>query len=123
MEKITAILFVSLLFLVGIILYRLLLRKLSKGRILKENFCILYNLDNNPVSGEVSFYFTCPRKMEVEFSIWEGDKKVEELRNEEFAVGGHIIHYDSKSLKNGDYIFGLVTENQKTVKRFQIQND
>lgn len=123
MEKISAILLVTLFFLIGIILYRLLLRKLSKGRILKENYCTLYSLDNNPASGEVSFYFISPLKMQIEFSIWEEDKKVEELRNEEFSEGGHIIHFNTRSLKNGDYLFGLITSEQKTVKRFQIQND
>ena len=123
MEKISAILLVSLLFLIGIILYRLLLRKLSKGRIKKENYCTLYSLDNNPASGEVSFYFISPFNLTVEFSIWDGDIKVIELRNEEFSEGGHIIHFDTKTLKNGNYLFGLITSEQKTIKRFQIKND
>ena len=79
MEKITAILFVSFLLLLGVILYRLLLRKLSKGRIKNENYCTLYSLDKNPASGEVAFYFVSPFKIPIEFSIWEGDIKVLEL--------------------------------------------
>jgi hypothetical protein len=123
MEKITAILFVSFLLLLGVILYRLLLRKLSKGRIKNENYCTLYSLDKNPASGEVAFYFVSPFKIPIEFSIWEGEIKVLELRNEEFSEGGHIIHFDTNKLKNGDYLFGLVTSEQKTIKRFQINND
>jgi len=64
-----------------------------------------------------------PYKIPIEFSIWEGDIKVLELRNEEFSEGGHIIHFDTNKLKNGDYLFGLVTSEQKTIKRFQIKND
>ena len=123
MEKITAILFVSFLLLLGVILYRLLLRKLCKGRIKNENYCTLYSLDNNPASGEVSFYFISPFNLTVEFSIWDGDIKVIELRNEEFSEGGHIIHFDTKTLKNGNYLFGLITSEQKTVKRFRIENN
>ena len=123
MEKISAILLVSLLFLIGIILYRLLLRKLSKGRIKNENYCTLYSLDKNPASGEIAFYFVSPFKIPIEFSIWEGDIKVLELRNEEFSEGGHIIHFDTKNLKNGNYLFGLITSEQKTVKRFRIENN
>ena len=100
MEKITAILFVSFLLLLGVILYRLLLRKLSKGRIKNENYCTLYSLDKNPASGEVAFYFVSPFKIPIEFSIWEGDIKVLELRNEEFSEGGHIIHFDTKNLNS-----------------------
>jgi len=64
-----------------------------------------------------------PFKIPIDFSIWEGDIKVLELRNEEFSEGGNIIHFDTKNLKNVDYLFGLVTSEQKTIKRFQIKND
>ena len=123
MEKISAILLVSFLLLLGVILYRLLLRKLSKGRIKNENYCTLYSLDKNPASGEVYFYFVSPYKIAIEFSIWEGDIRILELRNEEFSEGGHIIHFDTKNLKNGNYLFGLITSEQKTVKRFRIENN
>jgi hypothetical protein len=61
--------------------------------------------------------------IKVEFSIWRENEKVLELRNDYYKQGGHIIRFDSQSLPNGEYFFGLVTSKQRTVKRFKIQNN
>lgn len=122
MEKLTDFLFISLLIVVSFIAYRLILKKLSKGKLNVDDFCILYSLEKNPSSGEIEFYFVSPRTMKIEFSIWKEDNKVLELSNDYFNNGGHIIRFDSRLLPNGEYFFGIVTSNQKTIKRFSIEN-
>jgi hypothetical protein len=122
MEKLTDFLFISLLIVVSFIAYRLILKKLSKGKLNVDDFCILYSLEKNPSSGEIEFYFVSPRTMKIEFSIWKEDIKVLELSNDYFNNGGHIIRFDSRLLPNGEYFFGIVTSNQKTIKRFSIEN-
>jgi hypothetical protein len=123
MEKLIDFLFVSLLIILAIILYRLLLKKLSNGKVNSESFCTLYSLEKNPVSGEVEFYFVSPDMIKVEFCIWKDNEKVLELRSDYFKKGGHIIRFDSTILSDGEYFFGLVTSKQRTVKRFRIQNN
>jgi hypothetical protein len=36
--------------------------------------------------------------------------------------GGHIIRFDTNTLPNGTYFYQLRTENQKTMKRFSVEN-
>jgi hypothetical protein len=123
MEKIVDVLFISLIIILVIILYRMLLKRLSKGKVNMESFCTLYSLEKNPVSGEIEFYFVSPDMIKVEFSIWKDQEKIVELRNDYFKKGGHIIRFDSNSLPDGEYFFGLVTTHQRTIKRFKVQNN
>ena len=123
MEKLLDVLFYSLGILILIILYRLLLKRLSKGNINIESYCTLYSLEINPASGEVEFYFVTPELMKIEFSIWKENEKISELRNDHFKKGGHIIRYDTTQLPDGEYFFGIVTLNQRTIKRFNIKNN
>lgn len=88
-----------------------------------DSFCTLYSLEKNPVSGEVEFYFVSPDMIKVEFSIWKENEKVFELKNDYFNKGGHIVRFESTSIPDGEYFFGIVTSNQRTVKRFKIQNN
>jgi len=122
MEKIVDFLFISLLIVLAIVLYRLLLRKLSKGKVDMDSFCTLYSLEKNPVSDEVEFYFVSPDMIKVEFAIWRDNEKVLELRNDYFKKGGHIIRFDSKTLPNSQYFVGLITSSQRIIKRFNIEN-
>ncbi len=123
MEKLIDVLFYSFGILVLIILYRLLLKRLSKGKVNFESYCTLYSLEKNPASGEIEFYFVTPELMKVEFSIWKENEKIIELRSEHFKKGGHIIRYDSTQLADGEYFFGIITRNQRTIKRFNIKNN
>jgi len=122
MEKLIDFLFISLLVVLVIILYRLLLKKLSAGKMNLDSFCTLYSLEKNSVNDEVEFYFISPGTLKVEFSIWRDNEKVLELRNDYFSKGGHIIRFDTKTLPNGEYFYGLTTLNQRTIKRFTINN-
>ena len=116
--ELISILYITLFILLMIIAYRLLIRKLSKGRVRLEDFCTLYSTETYEVKGEVE----CPKPINVQFCIWSNDEIVVELANKEFDSGGHILRYDSSQLENGGYTFGLVTEKQKTVKKFGVKN-
>ena len=116
------ILVVSLVVFSIIIAYKLLLKWLSKGRIDSEKYCVLYSTESFQVNGEVEFYFQCPKAMHVDFKIWTLEEKETIIASRDFDLGGHIIRYDTNSLSNGIYLFGIETESQKTVKKFEIKN-
>jgi hypothetical protein len=121
MELLT-ILYITLTILLVIIAYRFLLKRWSKNRVPTEEYCVLYSTETYQVSGEVEFYFQCPELIHVSFYIWSADEIVAELASKEFNSGGHILRYDTNQLENGGYTFGIITEKQKTIKKFGIKN-
>lgn len=122
MEAIVKFLFVSFLILLAVIAYRRLLKRFQKGQIVHNDYCELYNLDQDPASGELAFYFVCPELKQVQFCIWKDRQLLHELANQEFSQGGHIIRFDSNTLENGVYYYGIVTSDQETIKRMQVLN-
>ncbi|MFM6934001.1 MAG: hypothetical protein ACKOXP_01050 [Flavobacteriales bacterium] len=122
MERLVEFLFITLLILLAIIGYRYLLRYLSRGRVNQALFCELYSLDHDPAIGEVSFYFVCPELTSVTFNIWQSDQVVLQLTQKDYDKGGHLLKFDTSTLPNGTYYFGIETNKQKTQKRFSIQN-
>lgn len=64
-ETAEVLLWVSLVGLILVIAYKRLLRALGKDIPPKENYCVLYGLEENPVSGEVEFYFTSEKKKAI----------------------------------------------------------
>ncbi|MEY3085462.1 MAG: hypothetical protein RL037_1642 [Bacteroidota bacterium] len=120
--KVIEVLFITLGILLIIIIYRLVLRRLSKGQVVHSDFCTLYSLETNPVSGVVEFYFSTPIAQYVEFAIWNSTDNGKTLKNEMMAEGGHIIRFDTSEEPNGMYTFGIITKEQKTVKKFEIKN-
>ena len=99
------ILFYSFIILFIIILYRLLIKRLSRGRYVQEHFCVLYPLDINPSSGEIPFYFTTELVKTIRLTIETDTETIKELANQEFGIGGHIIRFDSTTLPNGLYFY------------------
>jgi hypothetical protein len=116
------ILFYSFIILFIIILYRLLVKRLSQGRYVQEHFCVLYPLDINPSSGEIPFYFTTELVKSIRLTIENDSETIKELANQEFGIGGHIIRFDSTTLPNGLYFYCLKTDIQETKKKFRITN-
>jgi len=117
------ILFVSLILLVLYILYKKVIAHLGKGAPVLNDYCVLYNLEMDPVVGEMEIYFTTKFPKLVAIEILNNDLSVNTLVNEkEFKEGGHIIRFDSTKLPNGNYFYSLRTENQKTVKKILVQN-
>jgi hypothetical protein len=122
MEAIVKFLFVSFLILLAVIGYRALLRRFQRGQVKHIDYCELYNLDQEPAKGELSFYFVCPELIKVQFCIWRNNELLIELAHKDFEKGGHILRYDSKQLQNGVYYYGFITADQETKKRMTISN-
>ena len=114
-------LWVSIIVLVLVIGYKKLLSHLGKDDIIREDYCVLYNVEASVVTGEIPFYFTSEQVKNV--SIWIQDESMTDLlevSNQECKVGGNIIRYDSTNLKNGTYFYCLRTENQKISKKMVV---
>jgi hypothetical protein len=116
-------LWVSLGLLVVVVLYRRILSHLQKGRAVPEDYCVLYSLEVDPVKGEIEFYFTTKTKRNIIFQLLNDDLSVLKiLYDKETKEGGQIIRFDSSTIENGNYYFQIVTENQKTMKKFSVLN-
>jgi hypothetical protein len=119
-----SILFVSLALLVLVIAYRKLLAYLGKGNPVKEDYCVLYSLEEPISRGEVQIYFTCEKEKEVAVHLYnEQMEQLMVIKEDHFGAGGHIVTFDTSKVANGNYFYGLKTENQKTMKKMLIRND
>jgi hypothetical protein len=121
-DRIIDVMLVTLGILGVFVLYKLMLRRMSRGAVDQTVFCTLYSLDKNPASEEVEFYFIAPTEMNIAFRIWKQEEKIVEIRNEVFSKGGHIVRFDTRTIPDGEYFFGIETSAQKTIKRFRIKN-
>jgi hypothetical protein len=122
-KTLLGVLSVSLGLLVLIIAYRKLLAYLGKGSIIKEDYCILYPLESDPISGEAEFYFTTEKQRNIIFELLNADMTSNQvLTDKEYALGGHIVRFDTNLLANGLYFYCLRTENQKTMKKMNVRN-
>lgn len=121
LDVIIGMLWVSIIGLVLVIGYRKLLAYLGNNDIKKEDYCVLYNLEISPVTGEAPFYFTSEKVRNV--SIWIQDNTMQDLievSNQECKIGGNIIRFDTSNLKNGTYFYCLKTDNQKISKKMEV---
>lgn len=106
------------------IAYKSVIKRLSKGTLKKEDYALLFDLENKIQSGEVEFYFTTEQTKQVVFSILnEKMETVKVVQDKEFPSGGHIVRFDVKELDNGIYFYCLETDNQKTMKKMFVQHD
>jgi len=114
---------ITLVILLAIILYRLLLRFLSRKHVKTEQYCTLFDVEDQPVSGDIPFYFSTLISRNVEFLLEseEGDC-VANIANRPFETGGHLLKFDSTALKDGTYFYVLKTENQEIRKKLVIKN-
>ena len=120
-DVVIGMLWVSLVLLVLVIGYRKLLSYLGRNDIKKEDYCVLYNLEESPVTKEAPFYFTSEKVRTV--AIWildSGMKDLMEVSNQECKVGGNIIRFDTSKLENGTYFYCLKTDNQKISKKMEV---
>ena len=117
------VLFVSLALLVLIIAYRKLLAYLGKGNPVREDYCVLYSLEQPIASGEIEIYFTTEQPKHVFIELLNSDLSVHSIIKEgDFGIGGHIVRLNTISLSNGEYFFCLRTDNQKTMKKMGVKN-
>lgn len=120
---IIATLCVSLAILILVIAYRKLLQYLGRGSVNKQDFCVLYPLEKDPVAGEVEFYFTCEVTKQYSLEILDAEmQELTKVKEGEAGPGGTIVRFDTASLSNGMYYFCLKTSNQKTMKKMNVWN-
>lgn len=106
------------------IAYKSVIRRFSKGSLKKEDYALLFDLENKAQSGEVEFYFTIEQNKKVVFSILNAKMEaIRILQDKEFSSGGHIVRFDSRDLDTGTYFYCLETDNQKTMKKMFVQHD
>ena len=117
------ILILSLSILLLTISYKKFLKYLGKGAPVKEDYCVLYSLETYPSKGEIEFYFTSNARKKIQFEILNDDLSLNSIISEkEIDEGGHILRFNTCTLPNGNYFYQLKTDNQKTMKRFTIEN-
>jgi hypothetical protein len=123
MDVVIVSLYVTLIGTVVYLLYKRLLRRLSKDAIPKEDYCVLYSLEVDPAVGELEFYFTTEEERDIKLSILDSDlNEVMVVTEKEATIGGNIVRFDSTSLSNGEYYYCLNTDNQKTMKKMRVLN-
>jgi hypothetical protein len=116
--------FVSIVLIIGLLVYRNLLRKIKKEGVDLVDYCVLYSFEKDVQTGELEFYFTNEKKKTVLFQILsESHEVLHTLTENEFSPGGHILRFDSKLLMDGVYYYQLKTNNQETKKRMTISNN
>lgn len=122
-KMVIGILSVSLAVLIIVIAYKKLLAYFGKDILPKEDYCVLYSLEENPSIGEIDFYFTADKIKEVTIHILdENYNLVSEIWRNDSTIGGNIVRFDTSSLSNGNYFYALVSDNQKTMKKMAIAN-
>lgn len=113
----------SLSVLVFVIAYRKLLAYLGKGTPNKADFCTLYPVVGQPVSSEVILYFEAEQEKEFEMKILDADwNDIDCISKGKAKVGGNKVKLDTTRFANGIYFYNLVTDNQNTRKKIQIEN-
>jgi len=118
------ILTVSLIVLGVVIGYRGILRRMGKGALVKEQYAVLYGLENSNVTGEIEFYFTLEQPKHMIFCLLDSSmNELQVIAEKEYESGGHIIRFNTEDLPNGVYFYCLRSDNQKTMKRMTIQHD
>lgn len=104
--------------------YKAVIKRFSKGTLKKEDYALLFDLENKVQNSVVEFYFTIEQTKKVVFSILnEKMEAVKVVLDKEFPSGGHIVRFDVKELSNGVYFYCLETDNQKTMKKMVVQHD
>jgi hypothetical protein len=123
-KTLVGILFVTLSLLVLYIAYKKLLQYLGRGIPVADDYCVLYPVEINPVQGELEIYFTTTKSRTVSIELLDNNLSLHTkiVENKEFGEGGHIVRFDTQTISNGTYCYTLVTSNQKTIKKIEIQN-
>jgi hypothetical protein len=122
-DVVIGVLYVSLIGTVLFLLYKRFLRRLSRGSIDQEDFCVLYALEEDPASGEIEFYFTTEEERDIKLSILDANMdEISVVVEKTATTGGNIVRFDSTTLSNAEYFFCLTTENQKTMKKMNVLN-
>ena len=122
-SKLLTLLTISLVVLIGVIIYKRLLIKFKQNTISKDDYCVLFGLENQPSKGEIEIYFTSDKKKNVKISILNEDMSLHtDIKEFECTPGGNIVRFNTLNVENGNYFYQLKTDNQETIKKFTIKN-
>ena len=122
-SKLLTLLTISLVVLIGVIIYKRLLIKFKLNTISKDDYCVLFGLENQPSKGEIEIYFTSEKKKNVKISILNEDMSLHtDIKEFECTPGGNIVRFNTLNVENGNYFYQLKTDNQETIKKFTIKN-
>ena len=122
-SKLLTLLTISLVVLIGVIIYKRLLIKFKQNTISKDDYCVLFGLENQPSKGEIEIYFTSDKKKNVKISILNEDMSLHtDIKEFECTPGGNIVRFNTLNVENGNYFYQLKTDNQVTIKKFTIKN-
>lgn len=113
---------ITLGILVLIILYRFLIRFLSRKVLRPQDYCTLYDVEYSNAKGEIAFYFTTSIPREVHLFLKNDAGESYNIVQQSFDEGGHICRFDSQRIPNGSYLYVLKTDNQEISKRIDINN-
>jgi hypothetical protein len=115
---------VTLGILILYIVYKKIIAYVSRGEPVMKEYVVLYPVEQNPASNEVTLYFTCEKVKSVEIDLLdENMNPIKQLFQKDCTEGGHIVRFDSKEFENGNYFYCLRSENQKTMKKLEILNE
>ena len=116
-------LYVSLVIIILILIYKRILMNINRKEPSKKRYCELIFLENDLANGMVEFYFSNLEKKEVRFEILNKEyETVNVLAEEVFEPGQHIVRFDSTSVANGNYFYQLKTDNQQTMRKMVVNN-
>ena len=105
--------------------YKKVLNLIATGKVKKVTVKYAELFDVNPpyAKGEIQFGFKLPEKMEVRFRIVNRDDElIEDLKNGELEEGVYPILFDTNSIADGEYYYQIITDVQKTSKKFFVVN-
>lgn len=117
------VVYVVLMIVLAIVLYKALLKRMNKGNIISGSFCELQAVSPKPAFGEIDFCFTCKENKHIDFELVSLNfEPVVSVVSKEFEEGQHILKFDSTQIENGEYYYQLRTNNQRIFKKILIDN-
>ena len=108
------------------IAYKKLMNLIATGKVKKVTVKYAELFDVNPpyAKGEIQFGFKLPEKMVIDFKIVNReDEVIKELKNGELEEGVYPVNFDTTSIPDGEYFYQIITNVQKTSKKFFIVNN
>lgn len=117
------VLAISLFLLLAYIVGRKIRQKVMSGTPDMKNYCVLYPLENNTVTGKIEIYFTNEECKKVRLTILDETlNEIHEVAEGEYSPGGNIVRFDTGVLLDGIYYYCLKTDNQKTMKKMHVKH-
>ena len=105
--------------------YKKVLNLIATGKVktVTVKYAELFDVNPPYAKGEIQFGFKLPEKMEVKFRIVNRDDDlIKDLKKGELEEGVYPILFDTNSIADGEYYYQIITDVQKTSKKFFVVN-